>query len=105
MISSISLLETTNVVVPDTNIFFWTHVSVADTAAVNPINIKTLLANDLSTSFIIGKPAFSNGPGSRTRNPPDLVILDNLAFDNFILSDGLFAKALWSFEACLSVSN
>ena len=32
--------------------------------AVNPDEIKTLLANSLITFFINGNPLFSNGPGS-----------------------------------------
>ena len=45
--------------------------SVADTAAVNPNGMKTLLANGLSIFPIIGNPDFSNGPKRPTRNPPD----------------------------------
>ena len=48
-------------VLPGPNIFFWIAVSVADSAAVNPNGIKTLLANALSTFPIKANPAFSNG--------------------------------------------
>ena len=34
---------------PDPNISLWITPSVADSAAVNPNGIKTLLADDLST--------------------------------------------------------
>ena len=39
------------------------------------------------------------------KNPSDCIILDNWVFDNFILADKLFAKVLWIFATCLSVSN
>ena len=50
---------------------------------INIINVCTLwwcywmlLANDLSTFFIKGKPIFSNGPKSPPRNPPDCTVLE-----------------------------
>ena len=46
-------------------------------AAVNPNDIKILLANGLSTFFIKGKPVFNNGPRSIPKNPPNCTILDN----------------------------
>ena len=48
--------------------FFGIAASVA--AAVNPYGNRTLLANSLSTFFIKGKPVFSNGPRSLSKNPP-----------------------------------
>ena len=66
--------------------------------------LKTLLANGLST-FIKGKPVFSNDPRSLPRTPSDCTILDSWVFDNFILADELFTKALWALETCLSVNN
>ena len=51
MISFFSLLEIINAVTPDPNIFLWIAASVADTAAVNPNGIKTLLANGLKYNF------------------------------------------------------
>ena len=39
------------------------------------------------------------------RNPPNYTVLDNWVFNNFILSDELFAKVLQSPETCLSLSN
>ena len=72
--------------------------SVANAVVVNPNGIKTLLANGSITFFIKGNPAFSNGPKSLLRNPPNLPILCDSVFDNFILAEELFAKALRSFE-------
>ena len=46
-----------------------------------------------------------HGLKSVPRNPPDCTGLDNWVFDNFILADELFAKALQRFASCLSVSN
>ena len=39
------------------------------------------------------------------RNPLDRIMLDSRVFDNFILADELFAKALHRLEICLSVNN
>ena len=90
----IPLFEIINLVIPDTNIFFWIAAPVADAAAVNPNSIKTLLANGLHTSFIIGKPVFSNGPKSLSKNSLDCPVSYSLVFDYFILADEPFAKAL-----------
>ena len=49
-----------------------------------------LLANGWSTSFIRGKPVFSNGPRRLARNSPDCPILDNWVFENFVLPDEPF---------------
>ena len=51
--------ENAIVVVPYPKTFSWISTSVADTAAVNPNGIKTLLSNGLSTFFIKDKPVFS----------------------------------------------
>ena len=70
--------------------------------------LKTLLASGVSTFFIKGKPAFSNGTKSLSRTPPDFTILCNwffYAIDNFILVDELFAKNLLSLETCALVNN
>ena len=45
--------------------------------AVNLNGIKRLLASGLGTFFIKGNPAFSNGPKSLPKNPPDYPILCN----------------------------
>ena len=44
---------------------------------VNPNGIKTLLDNGLSTYFINGNPAFSDGLISLPRNPPTYTILND----------------------------
>ena len=97
MISFISSFEVINVVVPDPNIFLWIAGSVADAAAVHPNGIKTLLANGLSKFPIKDNPVFSNDPKSLTKNTPNYPILNNWVFDNFILAEELFVKALQSF--------
>ena len=94
-------MENIYVVVPDPNIFFWIAVSVADAAAVNPKSAKTILGNDLSTFRIKSNPVFSNGPRSLTLNPPKCTILDSWVFENFILADEPFAKALPILETCV----
>ena len=63
-----------------------------------------LLANGLSTFYIKSNPAFKNGPRSLPKDPPDCTILGKWVFDNFILADEFFAKALRSFGTCLLVS-
>ena len=75
MISFISALTFINAVLPDPNISLWIAASVTDAAAVNPNDIKTLLANGLSTFPIKGDPVFSNGTKS-PKNPRDCPILD-----------------------------
>ena len=52
-------------------------IAASDADAVNPNSIKRLLANDLSTFFIISNPVFSNGLKILPRNPPDCAILCN----------------------------
>ena len=68
--------------------------SVADAAAVNHYRIKTPLADGLGTFFIKDNLVFSNGPKSLPNNPLNYNILCNWVFDNFILDEELFAKAL-----------
>ena len=67
--------------------FLWIATSVADTSAVNPNGIKTLLANGLSTFFIKVNSVFSNGPKCLLKNCPDYPILCNWFFGNFILAE------------------
>ena len=64
-----------------------------------------LFVNGLSHFFINGNPVFSNDPKSLPKNPPDCLILYNWVFDNFILADELFAKALRNLETCVLVNN
>ena len=75
-------------------IFLWISLPVSDAATVNPNGIKMLLANGLSTFPIKGNPAFSDGPKSPPENPSYYPILGNWIFDNLILADEPFAKAL-----------
>ena len=79
---------------PGPNIFSWIAASFADTAAVNPTGIKTLLANGLNTFSIKGNPVFSNGPKSLPKNPSDYPMLCNWVFDNFVLAFEPFEEAL-----------
>ena len=44
--------------------FIWIAAFVPEAASVIPIEIKTLLASDLSTFLIKGKYVFRNGPKS-----------------------------------------
>ena len=74
---SISSFGFISVVVPDLKLFLYILASVADANAVKPDGIKTLLANSLIEFFVNDNPAFSNGPRSIQRNPPDCIILDN----------------------------
>ena len=84
----------------------WVVASVADAVAVNPNGIKTLLlAKGLSIFPIKGISVFSNCLKSLPKNPPDCYILRDWVFDDFILADESFAKALQSFEACALVNN
>ena len=80
----------------DPNMFLWIAASVADAGVVNHNGIKTL-ANGLSTFPTKGNLFFSNGPKILPKNHLDFPILCNWVFDNFILADKPFAKALQSF--------
>ena len=93
MTSFKSSFENTNVPVLDPNIFLRMPAYVAATAV------------DLNGLTAAGKPFFSNGPKSLHGNPLDCPILCNWVFDNFILAEEPFAKALRSFETCVLVNN
>ena len=101
MISFISSILIIKAVMPDWKTFFWIFASAA--AAFNLNGIKTLLANGFSTFFIKGKPVLSNRPKSLAKNPPDYLILDNWYFENVILADEPFAKALQTFVTFLII--
>ena len=75
--SSISSFDIVSVAVPETKIFLCIPTSVADAAAANPNEIKTLLANSFSTFFINSNPVFNNGSRSQPKSSPDCIILDN----------------------------
>ena len=105
MIAFISSLEMIKVVNADPSIFLWTAASVADAGAVNPNGSKTLLAYGLSTFPIKGNQIFNSVPKSLPKDPPYSPILCNWVFDNFILAEELFGKALWGLETCVLVNN
>ena len=72
--SSISSFYVSRVVVPEPKIFLCIPASAI---AVNPNEIKILLANVLIKSFINGNPVFNNGSRSLPRSHPDCIILKN----------------------------
>ena len=91
---------------PDPKIFFWIAASDADVAAVNPNSINILLANSLTTFFIKGKqPVFSNVPKSLPKNYSDYSILFNWVFNNVILAEKPFQKALEILKTCVIVNK
>ena len=51
--------------------FLYISVSAVDAAGVNPIRIKTLLADGLTKFSISDNSVFGKGPGKVARNPPD----------------------------------
>ena len=79
-ISCISSFQIINVVLPDRDIFLCIAALVADGAAVNRNDIKTLIANGLSTFPIKGSPVFSNVPKSLPKNPPDCFLFYAIEF-------------------------
>ena len=105
MISSISSFDIINASSPFPELFLRVLPSAADATALNDNGIKTLLPNGLSILLIKGKSVFSNGLRILPRNPPDGTILVSQVFDNFILADQLFTKALLKLETCLAVNN
>ena len=62
IITSISLFEIIDAVIPDSKFFFLMTAPVADGVTVNPNDIKTLLGNGVSTFFINDNRARTNGP-------------------------------------------
>ena len=52
-----------------------------------------------------GKPVFSNGPKSLSKNSPDFFIIYIWLFGNCILVDKLLPRALRSLETCVLVNN
>ena len=47
----------------------------------------------------------SNGPKSLPKNPPDCPTFCNWVFDNFILAEEPFARALQSLKTCVLVNK
>ena len=99
--SFISSFHLTDALAPDAKIFFWIHASAANASAVNYNGIKTLLVYGVSTFSINGKSNFIYEPASLPKNSPHSIILESWAFDNFLLADRLFAKALQRLETFL----
>ena len=67
--------------------------------------ILLVLKHFLSTFCIKCNPVFANGPKSLLKNPPDCPIWSSWVFNNFMLAEKLFLKALRSFETCVLVNN
>ena len=65
--------------------------------------LKTL-ASGLSPFTTKAHPVFNSGPKSLLKNPPDSPILSDRVFDNFIIPEELFTKALQSFKICVLVN-
>ena len=89
----------------DPKTFFWITASVADVAVINPDGTNMLIVNGLSAFPIKDKTVFSNEPRSLSRNPLKCIILDDWVFENVILANKTFAKALQIFETCVLVNN
>ena len=104
MISSISALILVVLLLLNQDLL-WIPASVTGVATVNPNGIKTLLVNGVSIFFINSKSTLINDWRNLIRNPLDCIMLDSRVFDNFMLVDELFAKALHRLEICLSVNN
>ena len=77
---------------------------VADAASVNHNGASTFFANCANTAFINGEKTFINGPRSIRRNPPNCIILDSSAFDNYCIADKLL-KTFQTLETYLLVIN
>ena len=73
MMLFISSLEIIDIVILDPSITLWIAASVS-AAAIYSNSVETLLANGFNAFFIKSKPAFSNGPKSLPKNPPDYPI-------------------------------
>ena len=69
------------------------------------MGLKIFYVCGLSKFPVKRNPVFSNDPKSLPTNPPDCPNLCNWVFNNFILDEELFAKALRSHETCVLVNN
>ena len=90
---------------PDPNIFWRIPASVTDAATVNTNGIKTLSAKGLSKLSVMDNPVFIKDPKRQPKKNLDFPILWNCIFDNFILADEPFAKALRRFGTCVLVKD
>ena len=75
--------------------------SAADAAVLIWIVLKHFYPMLQVSFFLKGHHGLKSVP----RNPTDCTGLDNWVFDNFILVDELFAKALRNLETYVSVNN
>ena len=83
--SSISSFDIIRAAVPEPKIFLFFPSSATHAAAVNPNDIKTLLANGIITIFINVNPVFRNGAKILPKNPADCPTWCNCVFDSLIL--------------------
>ena len=63
------------------------------------------LTNYMSPLLGLNTSGRINSSDGLTINPPNYTILNNGVFENFVLANEAFAKALRIFETCLSVNN
>ena len=91
---------------------FTNYLSPVSRESLPSISLGSLLFNSFANEFftefaddiisLIGEPNILGGPKI---NPPNHTILDNWVFENFILADEPFAKALRIFETKVSVNS
>ena len=103
ILSSISLFEVIKVFSPSYIIFNIYPASADYAVAVNPNSIKRLWSNSVCIFFVNDQPAFSDGPRTLPRNPPENTILHSCVFG--FLADELCAKALQRLETYLLVNK
>ena len=105
MISLISSFPFIDVFVPDPSIFLWIAATLAD--AVNTNGIKALVANGLSAFPVTDNAVFSTGSSTKGlfKNLRDCPIWCKWVFNNFLLAEELFGKALRSLDTCVLVNN
>ena len=80
MISFISSFKIISAVIPHLKTFLWIAVSVANAAAVNPNNTKTILGNGVSILFVNPKPSDINGLKKLGNNPSWVVTFLEVPF-------------------------
>ena len=88
--------------------FYKFFIDFLESVAVFMISLSVTFLGNLSVSPIFFLPDLENMLLYRVKssiNYPDCTILENWVFENFILADKPFAKALRIFEACVSVNN
>ena len=105
MILFIFSLKTIIVVISGSNIFLWVAASIADAVDVNPNEIKTLLANGLSTFSWKTIQFLAMVLKIYLKISLIVFFLCNWVFYNFILAKELFAKALRILEIFVLVNK